>query len=729
MKNFFTIIFILTSYLCVFAQSDPLPFGRTTLFGGSGLCEVCHASDGVVLTVNGLDVSPITHWRSTMMANASKDPFCRAVVAEEVHRFPALQQTIETTCTKCHSPMGFTEAMFNGQSNYSLAEMKIDPIANDGVSCSVCHQIKPDNFGTTNSYSGHYRIDPDSIIYGPYQNPELNAMTEMAAFLPVYTTHMSKSELCATCHTLFTPYLDNQGQIAGDFPEQTAYIEWKNSVYPSQNINCQDCHMPTITDSVDIASIPQSHQVYRTPFRKHFFVGGNVYMLNMLKNNIQQLGLTATSQNFDSTIARAEENLKKNTVDMFITSTYTNDSLNVFVKLQNKTGHKLPTGIPFRRMWVHLKVTDSLNNVVFESGKWNNLGEINGLNADYEPHYDLITNQDQVQIYEGVMVDVDQQVTNTLLRASGFIKDNRIPPQGFTTTHLSYDTTAIVGSAFLDENFNKENLVEGTGSDIINYRFPITLPSIYKINAQVCFQTIKPGVAEQLASISEPDINQFISMYNNQPNIPFIVNSDSLSIEISVVPVEMTSFSATSLSGKVVLNWSTKTELNNRGFEVQRVSMSDLQKANWKTIGFVEGNGTSTETHNYSFNDINPVTGKIYYRLKQIDYSGDFNYSNMILTNVTAPGQFAIEQNYPNPFNPKTTIVYKVAVPSNVLIKVYDMLGNEVTTLVDEFKSSGSYNISFDAGKLSSGLYFYKMEVTANNKNLYREVKKMLLLK
>jgi hypothetical protein len=729
MKKQFTLIFVLSSYLCVLAQSNPLPFGRTVLFGGSGLCEVCHASDGVVMTVNGQDVSPITHWRSTMMANASKDPFWRAVVAEEVHRFPSLAQTIETTCTKCHSPMGFTEAMFNGHSNYSLSEMKIDPIANDGVSCSVCHQIKPDNFGTPNSYSGHYQIDPDSIIYGPYQNPELNAMTEMAAFLPVYTNHMSNSELCATCHTLFTPYLDNQGQIAGDFPEQTAYIEWKNSIYPSQDINCQNCHMPTITDSVDIASIPQSHQVYRTPFRKHFFVGGNVYMLNILKNNISELGLSATAENFDSTIARAEDNLRMNTVDMYITSTYGNDSLNVYVKLQNKTGHKLPTGIPFRRMWVHLKVTDSLSNVVFESGNWNNLGEIVGLNNDFEPHYDIITNQDQVQIYEGVMVDVDQQVTNTLLRASGYIKDNRIPPQGFTTIHPSYDTTAIVGSAFSDENFNKENLVEGTGSDIIDYRFPVTLQSTYKIFAEVCFQTIKPKVVDQLAAISEPDINQFTSMYFNQQNIPFIVNSDSINVEISVVPVELTSFTVTDQGSNVALNWVTKTEINNQGFEVQRILKSELQNENWKTIGFVNGNGTSTEIHNYSFTDINPSLGKTYYRLKQIDYSGEITYSEMILIDIVLPLQFKIAQNYPNPFNPSTKINYQISVPSKVSIKVFDVLGNELATLVDDYKSVGNYDISFDASCLASGLYFYKMEVTSNNKNVFREVRKMLLLK
>lgn len=628
------IVFLLLQ-LNLFPQNDPLPFGRTTLFAGSGLCEVCHASDGgTVMTVNGVDVSPVTYWRSTMMANASKDPFWRAVVSEEVHKFPALQQTIETTCTKCHAPMGYTEAIFNGQTNYSMAEMKADPIANDGVSCAVCHQIKPDNFGMVTSYSGKYKIDPDSIIYGPYPDPEINAMTAMAAFLPVYSSHMNQSELCATCHTLFTPYLDNQGQIAGEFPEQTPYLEWKNSIYPALNTQCQDCHMPMITDSVDIASIPQSHQVYRTPFWKHAFVGGNVYMLNMLKDNIQTLGLTASSENFDSTIARAKENLTERAIDLFMTSTYENDSLNVFVKLENKTGHKIPSGIPFRRMWIHLKVTDPNSNVIFESGKWDDQGEIIDLDTEFEPHYQLIKNQNDVQIYEGVMVDVDDSVTYTLLRASSYIKDNRIPPKGFTSTHPSYDTTAIYGNAFLDQDFNKENLTEGTGSDIVNYRIPVTNGLTYKVYAQVCFQTIKPRVVGNMANINVPDINQFVQMYNALPNVPFIMKSDSLSVFVTDA----------------------------------------------------EGNPAQ-------------ITG------------------------------FKLFQNYPNPFNPATKINYEVSAPARIIIKVYDVIGSEVATLVDEYKSIGRYEVGFNAVELSSGLYFYKLEAITNNKNSFRDVKKMLLLK
>ncbi len=145
--------------LCLFISftgilfSQALPTGTSTLFNGSGICEYCHAAEpgDTVMIHNGLDVSPISYWRSTMMGNASKDPFWRARVAEEVHRFPQVQETIETTCLRCHAPMGYTEAFYNGQTSYSMDELRQDPLANDGVSCTVCHQIQPDNFGSQDS--------------------------------------------------------------------------------------------------------------------------------------------------------------------------------------------------------------------------------------------------------------------------------------------------------------------------------------------------------------------------------------------------------------------------------------------------------------------------------------------------------------------------------------------------------------------------------------------------
>jgi hypothetical protein len=194
-----------------------------------------------------------------------------------------------------------------------------------------------------------------------------------------------------------------------------------------------------------------------------------------------------------------------------------------------------------------------------------------------------------------------------------------------------------------------------------------------------------------------------------------------------------------------VLNWITATELNNSGFEIER-SLSPtpslregaLEQSGWSRIGFVNGNGTSSEVHNYSFADESPAAGKSYYRLKQIDFDGSFEYSNAVEVDFNLPIEFSLEQNYPNPFNPSTKIKYSIPnvtlsassraeskdEGSRVILKVFGILGNEIATLVNEEKPAGNYEVNFDASKLSSGVYFYKLQ--AGN---FIETKKMILIR
>ena len=191
-------------------------------------------------------------------------------------------------------------------------------------------------------------------------------------------------------------------------------------------------------------------------------------------------------------------------------------------------------------------------------------------------------------------------------------------------------------------------------------------------------------------------------------------------VKTTIIPVELTSFTADVIDDAVVLNWSTATETNNSGFEIQRKA----ENRQWEKVGFITGSGTTTESRLYSFTD-NSVNNGIYsYRLKQIDYDGSFEYSDVVEVEVTAPIEFALHQNYPNPFNPSATINYKISELSNVTLKVYDVLGNVIETLVNEEKQSGIYNVEFDATGLSSGIYLYRLQ--AGN---FIETKKMLLLK
>ncbi len=222
------------------------------------------------------------------------------------------------------------------------------------------------------------------------------------------------------------------------------------------------------------------------------------------------------------------------------------------------------------------------------------------------------------------------------------------------------------------------------------------------------------------------DINSFTLISGNQSFEP--LGTSVISFE-SVIPVELVNFRATVSNNTVELNWETKSETNNRGFGIERNQKSKVKShMEWESIGFVEGKGTTTETQMYSFTDNNLKAGNYAYRLKQIDVDGAFIYSNEIEVNITAPNEFALYQNFPNPFNPVTKIRYSI--PGNVetrcgvSLRVYDILGNEVSTLVDEFKEPGVYEVEFDASNLTSGVYVYRLKTDA-----YNDIKKMILLK
>ena len=205
--------------------------------------------------------------------------------------------------------------------------------------------------------------------------------------------------------------------------------------------------------------------------------------------------------------------------------------------------------------------------------------------------------------------------------------------------------------------------------------------------------------------------------FNGEQDVYYSYILDSTSI----VPVELTSFSATSNSNVVTLSWTTATELNNYGFEIQR----STDEANWITLGFREGNGTTSEPKQYSFTDnISEISSEtFYYRLKQLDFLGTYNYSNIIEVYI-APASFALLQNYPNPFNPSTRISYQLPINSFVTLKVFDVVGNEIATLVNEEKSAGEYKVDFDASKIGSGIYFYTLSAGE-----FLQTKKMILIK
>jgi len=187
-----------------------------------------------------------------------------------------------------------------------------------------------------------------------------------------------------------------------------------------------------------------------------------------------------------------------------------------------------------------------------------------------------------------------------------------------------------------------------------------------------------------------------------------------------IIPVELTSFTANTVNGNVVLNWETATELNNQGFEIERRT-EDTQ---YRTIAFVEGHGTTSEPQSYSYVDQTVEQGVTYYRLKQVDFGGHYFYSDEIEVEATGPLSFNLEQNYPNPFNPSTKITYSIPEAGNVKVSVYNLVGEEVAVLANGFSQAGTFDVTFDAANLPSGVYLYKLQ-SANSV----QIKKMMLLK
>ncbi len=192
----------------------------------------------------------------------------------------------------------------------------------------------------------------------------------------------------------------------------------------------------------------------------------------------------------------------------------------------------------------------------------------------------------------------------------------------------------------------------------------------------------------------------------------------------SALPVELTSFNAHVNGENVLLNWNTATELNNFGFEVERIRNYELGIRSWEKIGFVNGSGNSNSSKTYSFRDDNIAAGKYLYRLKQIDNDGSFKYSSEVEAEIGTPAKFSLAQNYPNPFNPVTNIQYSIVGSQNVSLKIFDILGKEVVVLVNEKQESGTYSIDFSAAHLASGTYFYRLQAGD-----FVQTKKMVILK
>jgi len=519
MRNLFLGSLVVLAAAAISGTQDP---HSSEIFKTSDQCMACHNG---LRAPSGEDVSIGSNWRASMMANSSRDPYWHAGVRREVIDHPSAAAAIQDECAACHMPMSRTEARLSGNEGEVFEHLPVsndgnrsDRLAHDGVACSLCHQITDRNFGTPSSFTGGYVIAPTAgaaprPMFGPFRIEQglTRIMQSATGFQPTESLHVRQSELCATCHTLITKARGPKGEIIGELPEQMPFLEWKHSAYLSEERSCQSCHMPVVEEDTPIASVLGAP---RKGFARHTFIGGNFFMQRMLSRFRDELGVTAPAAELNAAVEATLTNLRSHTAGISIEGAEIRDGRFVAdVKVENATGHKLPTGYPSRRAWLHVTARDRDGRVIFESGAVDARGAIAGNDNDtdpfgVEPHHTEIRERDEVQIYESVMRDQAGRPTTGLLAAVGYLKDNRLLPRGFEKATADA-SIAVVGTAAKDGDFT------GAGDRI---RYIVDVDSAQgpcQIDVELRFQVISFRWAENLRPYDSEETRRFVGYYES----------------------------------------------------------------------------------------------------------------------------------------------------------------------------------------------------------------------
>ena len=497
----------------------------TERFRASGACNQCHlANDGAFMRdpTTGEDLSPGGQWRASMMALAARDPFYLAVLSEQLELSDD-PEAVEAICLRCHAPAGSEEASEAGV-HLGLEELLAGSSAaanlgRDGVTCSLCHQISESNLGEVESFTGGFEVGFGRQMFGPHEGPRTDPMQFFVEYTPTYSEHINSSELCATCHTVIIPVVEG-GEHVGDFVEQAPYFEWLNSSLGSTP--CRTCHLPVVDATgaalaTPIATYPEALPT-REPFGVHSFEGANAYMLTMLAENVEWTGAEVSAGELEAAAARSLRHLETAaTLDVSATSTAGGHEVAVLV--ENQTAHKLPTGYPGRRLWLHVVTKDSAGSTVFESGGWNERGEIvDGAGESMEPgaamfpHVDEVTSEAQVALWESVPGDWAGAPTYVPLAAVAYVKDNRILPSGWEDDGPYTDWTHPVGTSS-DVSF-------GPGRDQVRFTLPSSSATVV---VELVYQTMPPGQRDHLARVATPAAVRFTQMAEGVSPEPLVI--------------------------------------------------------------------------------------------------------------------------------------------------------------------------------------------------------------
>jgi len=532
------------------AASSGAVLGQTapSSFVSSQVCADCHsqlpAPETAVNAETALagpnqdpaSIAPFALWSGSMMAHAAVDPYWRAKVRFEGAENPAAVAIIENTCLSCHAP---GQQYDLGRNGTPMLLDQLGGIGLEGVTCTSCHQFDPANLGTRESFTAGFRINDRQEIYGPHQNPFARPMQMRAGRTPVYSEHMLESDLCGTCHTVITPVLDASGQATGEFLEQGTYLEWLASGYPESGETCQSCHMPMLKDadgnlvSQYIAHSPQGgffgQTSPRTPFAQHSFRGANVQMLTLLAEQLPDEAVALRSA-----ADRARSNLSEG-MDLEVVARQSGGVISAEVRVVNLAGHKLPSGFPSRRLWLHLTVEDAGGVTVFESGAYDPVsGEILGReHGVVEPHRTRIDSPEQTMIYEAETSDPSGAHTHSLLRASGFLKDNRILPAGFEESRIDIPGTEGLSLAAIGVEGDADFV---PGSDTAVYSIPVSGRGPWTVEVEALYQSIKPENADAFEPVRSVEEDLFLRAFEEH-RAPVVVRAASAVVAPRPVPV------------------------------------------------------------------------------------------------------------------------------------------------------------------------------------------------
>lgn len=544
------------------------------------------------------NLSPYAEWKASPLGQAGRDPIFFAQVESETNFFSgadisdlneviidkeSLSLCIQNTCLHCHGVMGQRQFQIDteGQDNKNCNALfgipqptqlpvgaplsseavtewpgadnrdlqRYGSLARDGISCTVCHHISGEGFGTENIYTGNFISGPSNEIYGPFRDVVEQPMRNSLGINPEFGSQTLDADLCGTCHNILLPVVTNQGDLLGFSYEQTTHLEWTNSVYApgrSEFQTCQDCHMPNtfrgkklefkIANIEDDQLPPTQNRLpdseirlrERSDYARHSLHGLNVFLNEMFQEfplilGIRQIDFMSGLATELPLITARESFLEmaRNqtaTIEILSTEITSKEQLKVTVKVNNLAGHYLPSGVNFRRVFIEFLVNDSAGKILWASGRTNSLGVIiQGVDGPvlqselllenpqaFQPHYQQIASEDQVQIYQEVVADSDGNITTSFLRRVFTIKNNRIRPEGFDPAFFFNNPSPFVkelaeipGDAKFDPYYTDPSL---TGADVIEYLVtldPATLAQADNVIVTMYNQSIPPFYLQQ----------------------------------------------------------------------------------------------------------------------------------------------------------------------------------------------------------------------------------------